>query len=77
MNLKSLTFLVALVMATGFIVACGDQGPQNTLSPADQAWVKQQRMMQMYGYGSSGTTSTMTAMQYMTITNTTTVNVSH
>ena len=72
MNLKSLSFIIAILVATGFIVACGDTSPPNTLSPADQAWVKQQRMMQMYG--SSAQTSTVTSMQYVTITNTTTVN---
>lgn len=71
MKLKSLPFLAAFFVATAFVVGCGDQ-KDSRLSDADVAYLKQQRINQLYG--SSTTTSTSTVVQYVTITNTTTVS---
>ena len=71
MKLKNLPFLAALVIAVAFVVGCGDQKDPR-LSDADIAYMKQQRLLQMYGGGTT-TTGTSTVVQYVTITNTTTV----
>jgi hypothetical protein len=73
MKSTKLPFLAALVVATALIVGCGPQN-DSRLSDADVAYLKQQRLMQMYGLNSNGSTSTSTVVQYVTITNTTTVN---
>jgi hypothetical protein len=74
MKLKTLPFLAVFFVATAFVVGCGDQKDPR-LSDADIAYMKQQRLAQMYGGTSAtGSTATSTVMQYVTITNTTTVN---
>ena len=71
MKLKNLPFVAVLTVAMALIVGCGDQKDPR-LSDADVAYMKQKRLQEMYG-GSSSTT-TVTTVQYVTITNTTTVN---
>jgi hypothetical protein len=71
MKLRHLPFLGALAIATAFVVGCGDQNPPNHLTEAEQFRLKQMLMQQQLG--SSGTTNTSTVVQYVTITNTTTV----
>jgi hypothetical protein len=73
MKRKELPFIAAALLATALIVGCGDQKDPR-LSDADIAYMKQQRLIQMYG-GNTTSTSTSTVVQYVTITNTTTVNV--
>jgi hypothetical protein len=70
---KKLPCLAALILATAFIVGCGeDGGKDNRLSDADIWYIKQQRIQAMYGGGTQTTTSTQ--VSYVTITNVTTVS---
>ena len=71
MKIKNLPLAAALAIATLFVVGCGDR--DDGLSAADRAWVKQQRINQMYGIGT--TTNTTTVTSTVTITNSTTVVV--
>jgi len=72
MKLKSLPFFALFFTATAVVVGCGPQ-TDSRLSDADVAYIKQQQMAQLYG-GTAATASTSTVVQYVTITNTTTVN---
>lgn len=69
-----LPFLIAFLTATLFVVGCGEQR-DSRLSDADIAYLKQQRLMQMYG--GTVTTITSTTVQYVTIPSVQTVITTH
>jgi hypothetical protein len=73
MNLKTLPFFAIMFVATAIVVGCGPQNDPR-LSDADIAYMKQQRLSQASGNSAGTTTATSTVVNYVTITNTTTVN---
>lgn len=71
MKVSQIPLFALLLVATGLIVGCGDQTDPR-LSNEDIAYLKQKRLQEMYGTGSTVTT-TNTQVSYVTVQNTTTV----
>ncbi len=72
MKLKNLPFLAVLFIAATMIVGCGNDDKDPRLSNEDIAYIKQKRLQELYGLNNT-TTSTSTVVQYVTVTNMTTV----
>jgi hypothetical protein len=70
MVLKNIPFALAITLGAALVVGCGETTP--TLTKEEVAYVRQKRLQEMYGGGSTST-STQTIRVSTTVTISTTV----